>query len=82
MKTVIDIAEPLLARAERHARERGKSLRELVEEGLRLVLDADAKPTTYSLPDKSVGRRGNPNPLQGWCWQDLRSEIYRGSARR
>jgi hypothetical protein len=38
MKTTIDIADDLLIKAERVAHEQGTTLEQLVEEGLRLVL--------------------------------------------
>ena len=78
MKTTIEISDPLLARAKRHARKLGKPLRALVEEGLRHVLEAELPAATYKLPDLSVGRAGDPNPLEAMSWQDLRDEIYGG----
>ena len=53
-------------------------MRSLIEEGLRLVLQAESKSPTYRLPDCSVGEHGGPNPLESLSWQDLRSEIYGG----
>jgi len=76
MKTTIEIADVLLERAKRHARKLGKPMRAVVEEGLRLVLEDDARPSPYRLPDRSVGRAGGPNPLEALSWQDLRDEIY------
>jgi Arc/MetJ family transcription regulator len=78
MKTTIDVSDALLARAKRHARRVGKPLRALVEEGLRRVLESGSAPAGYRLPDRSVGRRGKPNPLERLSWQDLRDEIYGG----
>jgi hypothetical protein len=78
VKTTIDIADALLARAKRHGRKVGLSLRALVEEGLRRVLDAEVTHSTYELPDCSVGDPGDPNPLERYSWQDLRDETYRG----
>ena len=78
MKTTIDIADPLLARAKRHARKVGKPLRALVEEGLRLVMAAERDPERYSLPDRSVGDPTAGNPLEALTWTDLRDEIYGG----
>jgi hypothetical protein len=78
MKTTIDIADALLARAKRHARKLRRPLRALVEEGLRRVLDSPVEHAGYELPDCSVGRRGGPNPLEHYSWQDLRDEIYGG----
>lgn len=78
MKTTVDIADALLARAKRQAKRTGKPLRAIVEEGLRRVLDAPSDRTRYELPDRSVGRVGGPNPLERFSWQDLRDEIYGG----
>jgi hypothetical protein len=78
MKTTVEISDALLERAKRHARRAGKPLRAVIEEGLRRVLEAEAEPTPYSLPDRSVGETGGPNPLEALSWQDLRDEIYGG----
>jgi hypothetical protein len=79
MKTTVEIQSALLARAKRHARKTGKSLRALIEEGLRRVLD-DAEPSRYRLADRSVGESGGPNPLEHMAWRDLRDEIYGGGS--
>lgn len=78
MKTTLEISDPLLARAKRRARELGRPLRALVEDGLRRVLDAGPDRVSYKLRDLSVGRPGGANPLESMSWQDLRDEIYRG----
>jgi hypothetical protein len=71
-----------LLRAKRHSKRSGRSLRSLVEQGLELVLaqEAAVRPR-YQIPDCSVGRVGDGNPLESWSWQDLRDEIY-GPGRR
>lgn len=76
MKTTIDIADALLARAKRHAHRAGVPLRAVVEEGLRRVLAAEDAPTPYQLPDLSVGDARHENPLESLSWPDLRDEIY------
>jgi hypothetical protein len=78
MKTTIEISDPLLARAKRHARKTGQSLRVVVEEGIRLVLERDPGRSAYKLPDRSVGKPGDRNPLEEMSWQELRDEIYGG----
>lgn len=78
MKTTLDLSDELLKRAKRFAKTTGRPLRAVVEEGLRLVLREGAKPTAYRLPDRSVGKPGDPNPLETMTWQDLRDEIYGG----
>jgi hypothetical protein len=78
VKTTIEIGDALLNRAKRHARKTGKTLRVLVEEGLRRVLQDEPLRTGYQLPDRSVGVPGGKNPLESMTWQDLRGEIYGG----
>ena len=53
-------------------------MRALIEEGLRLVLQAGSARVDYRLPDRSVGVPGGPNPLEAMSWQDLRDEVYAG----
>ena len=43
MKTTLDIHDELLLRAKRHAKETGRPLRALVEDGLRRVLTASRR---------------------------------------
>ena len=76
MKTTVEIPDALLERARRQARRSGQPVRALIEEGLRMVLEAEAASTRYELPDRSVGEQGAPNPLEAFSWQDLRDEIY------
>ena len=81
MKTTINIQDELLERAKRHARETGRPLRAVVEEGLRLVLEAPPR-TRYILPDLSVGNPERRDPLEQYSWSDLRSIIYGESESR
>lgn len=74
MKTTIDIADALFERARQEARDRGTTLRALVEEGLRAVLER-AVPA-YELPDRAVGEPGDPDPLAARTWSEVRDEIY------
>ena len=76
MKTTIDVHDELLARAKRHARENGVSLRAVVEEGLRLVLSTIRTAEPYRLPDLSVGDPNDKDPLEAYTWQDLSEMIH------
>ena len=78
MKTTVDISDALLLRAKRFARKSGQPLRAIIEEGLRRVLQADPESAAYRMADRSVGRVGEPNPLESMSWQELRDEIYGG----
>ena len=76
MKTTIDIHDELLARAKQHAKNTGRSLRAVVEDGLRQVLVASEFPSPYRLPDMSEGVPGAADPLEAYSWQDLRGLTY------
>ena len=76
MKTTLEIQDELLLRAKRHARNTGRPLRAVVEEGLRQVLSTTTPQPRYQLPDLSVGKAGEPDPLEAYSWQDLREIIY------
>lgn len=78
MKTTIVIADPLFARAKRLAQRTGRPLRGLVEEGLRMVIEAEEQRSAYRLRDFSVGRQGAPNPLEALSWPELRDQVYGG----
>ena len=78
MKTTLDLSDELLKRAKRQARNLGKPLRALVEEGLRLALKEGAQERRFTLPDRSVGDPRAQSPLDAMSWQDLRDEIYGG----
>lgn len=76
MKTTLDIHDELLLRAKRHAKQTGRPLRALVEDGLRQVLSAKTNRHRYRLPDLSVGNPDDSDPLESYSWQDLRELIY------
>lgn len=79
MKTTVDISDTLLERAKRHAKRTGQPLRAVVEEGLRRVLESEPPRAPFRLRDDlSVGRAGDPNPLEKYTWAELRDEIYGG----
>ena len=76
METTLDIQDELLLQARRHARRTGQPLRAVVEEGLLRVLPAATPRAAYRLPDLSVGRTGEADPLEAYSWQDLREIVY------
>ena len=67
MRTSIDIPEPLMRRARKVARERGTTLRQLVLDGLRSIVERDARSTAYRMKDCSFGREGL---VSGLSWSD------------
>ena len=78
MKTTVDISDALLERARRHAKRTHKTVRALIEEGLRRVLGEAESAPPYRLPDRSVGDPRSQDPLERLSWTDLRDEIYGG----
>jgi len=79
VKKTVDIAEPVLAEAERVAQEEQTTLSSLVTEALRrLIASRPAAPKAFELKDKSVDGKGLVPELQGATWEQLRDEIYRG----
>ena len=76
MKTTIDIHDELLIRAKQYARNTGRSLRAVVEEGLRRVLPSPLSSSRYHLPDLSEGQADADDPLVTYSWQELCGMIY------
>lgn len=76
MKVTLELDDALLDRARRHATEAGLSLDALVEEGLRTVLPAPPPAGGYRLPDLSVGRPDDADPLGRYSSAELRDIIY------
>lgn len=76
MKTTIEIHDELLRRAKQRAKKTGRTLRSVVEEGLREVLAKEPVKNTYRLPDMSVGDPNGENPLKKYTWPELREIIY------
>ena len=70
VKTTIEVHDELLKRAKRHAKETGQTLRAVVEEGLRLVMEKPP-PTGYKLPDLSVGDPNGPNPFEKFTFAEM-----------
>ncbi len=78
MKTTIDINDELLIRAKRNAKKTGRSLRSVVEEGLRKELSAQL-PTkkSYKLnPNLCTGDPSDSSPLENLSWEEIREMIY------
>ncbi len=82
MKTTIEIHDDILIRAKRHAQKTGRSLRAVVEDGLRRALDSPPFQNRYALPDLRVGDPNSPDPLEGYAWPEVRELIYQGRGTR
>jgi hypothetical protein len=58
MKTTVEISDPLLARARALARRQRRTLRDLIETGLRAVVAEGERRDRFVLRDASVGGEG------------------------
>ena len=75
MKITVEIAESLLAEAEVYTAAHSLTLRELLEEGLRVVLQKKRANETVCLRDGSFQGRGMQRDLS---WPEIRERIYEG----
>jgi hypothetical protein len=82
MKTTVDIADALFESTRRLAVQRGTTMRALIEEGLRAVLQAHRSlPRQFALRDASVGGSGLVDGVDLGDWTQIRALIYDESAR-
>lgn len=78
MKTTLEISGPLLERAKRLARRESTTLRELVEAGLRHVLEERGRAEPFELRDARVGGRGIHPGFRDATWEQIRDAAYEG----
>lgn len=78
MKTTIELPEALFAKAKRHARKHGTTLKALIEQGLRQVLATKADAPTFKLRDASVNGKGLNPEFREAGWEQVRDAIYPG----
>ncbi len=78
MKTTVEISDPLLAAARKLAAKKGTTVRALVEEGLRRVIDANRQGGRFKLRDRSWGSGGLRPDLRGASWEQIRDASYQG----
>jgi len=76
MKTTIDIADALLAAAKQRARQERRTLRDIVEQGLRSVLSDRPAPNTERFQIQPFEGNGMfPGMVEG-DWEAIREAIY------
>lgn len=78
MKTTIEIADALLEAARLQARERGTTVRALVEEGLRRVLATESGSGGFTLRDASVDGWGIRADVREGGWERIAELSYEG----
>ena len=77
MKTTVHISDALLADIHKIAAQRKTTFKALVDEGLRHVVEtASATKKQFKMKDASVGKPGDPWPLDGKSWEEIRDIIY------
>lgn len=83
MKTTIDIADSLLQQAKRLAAAEGTTVRELVEVGLRNVLQQrQSRSVPFKLRRASFKGKGLQPAMQEVHWDDIRERAYAGRGGR
>jgi hypothetical protein len=78
MKTTIEISDPLMREARETAVREGRTLRSLLEEGLRQVLSGRKKKARFRLRDGSFKGAGLQPGVDLASWEEIRSLIYEG----
>lgn len=78
MKTTIEISDAILEQARDLLSHEKTTLRALVEEGLRLVIENHAKRKPFKLRDVAFQGRGLQPNLQNADWETIRSLAYEG----
>lgn len=78
MKTTIEIADDLLSRAKQLCRREGKTLRAVVEDGLRQVLKRGGRTAARRVKPVVFSKGGLTGEFRDAAWKTVRDEIYRG----
>ena len=76
MKTTVEIADALLASARRLAAKEGTSVRALIEEGLRKVVDKRERRVGFALRRVTFGGSGLSPDLSPSDWEAIRDRSY------
>ncbi len=78
MKTTVQIPDSLLAEAQRLARREGTTLKALVQEGLRRVVDQHKRQKNFQLRKASFKGEGVAPGMEHAPWERLRDMAYEG----
>jgi hypothetical protein len=77
MKTTIEIADDLLARAKRQARKERKTLRAIVDDALRQRLDGPRPASAFTLKRHPMRGQGRSPLVPEGQWEVVRDLIHR-----
>jgi hypothetical protein len=78
MKTTVEISDTLLREARDVAARQGMTLRAIIEQGLRRVIDEARRPKPFKLRKVGFGGTGLQPEFKDASWEQLRDTIYRG----
>ena len=78
MKTTIEIPDSLLNEARRVAAKEGRTVRALVEEGLRKILTERKRAGGFRLRRASFKGEGLQPQVNGASWDRIRDLVYEG----
>lgn len=78
MKTTVELSDELLQRARKAAKAQGRSLRDLIEDGLRQILQGQERRPEYKVEFPTFRGSGFTDAFQDADWTRIREEIYRG----
>ena len=78
MKTTIDLSDALLHEARDIAARQGVTLRAIIEQGLRRVIDEAKRPKPFKLRKVGFKGAGLQPEFKDASWEELRDTIYRG----
>ena len=83
IKTTIDIADSLLIHAKATAAREGTTVRQLVEAGLRTVLQQrSSSPSSFALRNAAFKGQGLQAGVTEGNWDERRGQIYEGRGGR
>ena len=78
MKTTIDISDHIMNQSRELARQEHVSLKELVEQGLQLVLQSKAQAATGKVKPVTFKGKGLSPAFRGASWEQIRRAAYEG----
>jgi len=78
MKTTIEISDPLLETARKVAAQEKTTVRALVEEGLRKVIQERQRASGFKLRRATFKGSGLQPEVSGASWEKIRELIYEG----
>ncbi len=81
MKTTIDIADNIMERSKQVARRENATFRDLVEEGLLLVIDRRTKARKAKIEPVTVKGNGLTDAFLNAPWSQIRQAAYEGHGR-